>query len=145
MGFFKEIFVKENKTGKLVNIIDLDKEHYESFLECTTKIKAAYIAALERRGNVPIVNNSVCYNGGFKNATRWHDCANEDCKTCECNYVRCFDKFEVELKEGDIVDVQKDGEHEIYKKEDGQLYFKPYGKEDRVSAYFSNDMIRVKR
>lgn len=53
-------------------------------------------------------------------------------------YVKCFDKFEVELKEGDIVDVQNDGEHEIYKKEDGQLYFKPYGKEDRVSAYFSN-------
>ena len=59
-------------------------------------------------------------------------------------YVRCFDKFRVELKEGDIVDVQMDGEHEIYKKEDGQLYFKPYGKEDRVSAYFSNDMIKVK-
>lgn len=60
-------------------------------------------------------------------------------------YVRCFDKFGVELKEGDIVDVQMDGEHEIYKKEDGQLYFKPYGKEDRVSAYFSNDMIKVER
>ena len=60
-------------------------------------------------------------------------------------YVKCFDKFDVELKEGDIVDVQMDGEHEIYKKEDGQLYFKPYGKEDRVSAYFSNDMIKVER
>ena len=60
-------------------------------------------------------------------------------------YVKCFDKFEVEFKEGDVVDVQNDGEHEIYKKEDGQLYFKPYGKEDRVSAYFSNDMIKVKR
>ena len=63
----------------------------------------------------------------------------------ENKYVKCFDKFEVELKEGDIVDVQRDGEHEIYKKEDGQLYFKPYGKEDRVSAYFSNDMIKVER
>lgn len=60
-------------------------------------------------------------------------------------YVRCFDKFEVELKEGDIIDVQRAGEHEIYKKEDGQLYFKPYGKEDRVSAYFSSDMIKVER
>lgn len=60
-------------------------------------------------------------------------------------YVKCFDKFEVELKEGDIVAVQLDGEHEIYKKEDGQLYFKPYGKEDRVSAYFSNDIIKVER
>jgi hypothetical protein len=36
-----------------------------------------------------------------------------------------------------------DGEQTIYKKEDGQLYFKPYGKEDKVSAYFSNDMIKV--
>jgi len=59
-------------------------------------------------------------------------------------YVKCYDKFEVELKEGDIVDVQKDGEHKIYKKDDGQLYFKPYGKEDRVSAYFANDLIKVK-
>jgi len=63
----------------------------------------------------------------------------------EHEYVKCFDKFEVELKEGDIVDVQMDGEYEIYKKEDGQLYFKPYGNEDRVSAYFSNDMIKVER
>tara|TARA_B100000768_G_C10917895_1_gene224412 strand:- start:160 stop:414 length:255 start_codon:yes stop_codon:yes gene_type:complete len=60
-------------------------------------------------------------------------------------HVRCFDKFEVELKEGDIVDVQINGEHKIYKKEDGQLYFKPYGKEDRVSDYFSNDIIKVER
>jgi len=59
------------------------------------------------------------------------------------NYVKCFDKFGKELKEGDIVDVQRDGEHEIYKKEDGQLYFAPYEKEDRVSAYFSNDLIKV--
>ena len=58
-------------------------------------------------------------------------------------YVKCFDKFGLELKEGDVVDVQMDGEHTIYKKEDGQLYFKPYGKEDKVSAYFSNDMIKV--
>lgn len=55
MGFFKEIFVKETETGKLVNIIDLDKERYESFLECTTKVKAAYIAALERRGDAPVM------------------------------------------------------------------------------------------
>jgi hypothetical protein len=58
-------------------------------------------------------------------------------------YIKCFDKFDVELKEGDIVDVQMDGEHKIYKKEDGQLYFKPYGKEDRVCAYFRNDMVKV--
>lgn len=31
------------------------------------------------------VSNSVCYHGGFKNATRNHDCENEDCLTCECN------------------------------------------------------------
>jgi hypothetical protein len=58
--------------------------------------------------------------------------------------MKIFDKFGIELKEGDIVDVQKDGEHKIYKKEDEQLYFNPYGKEDKVSAYFSNDMIKVK-
>jgi len=57
------------------------------------------------------------------------------------NYVKCRDKFSSEVKEGNFVDVQTDGVHQVYKKEDGQLYFKPYGKEDRVSTYFSNDMV----
>lgn len=39
-----------------------------------------------------------------------------------------FDKFGVELKEGDIVDVQIDGEHEIYKKEDGNYTSNLMGK-----------------
>jgi len=56
-------------------------------------------------------------------------------------YVKCRDKFSNEVKDGDFVDVQKIGVHQVYKKEDGQLYFKPYKKEDRVSAYFSNDMV----
>ena len=56
--------------------------------------------------------------------------------------VKCFDKFGEELQEGDYVDVQTSGKHKIYKKEDGQLYFKPYGREDRVSDYFSDDMIK---
>lgn len=29
----------------------------------------------------------------------------------------------------------------VYKKEDGNLYFKPYGKEELVNSYFSNDLI----
>lgn len=57
--------------------------------------------------------------------------------------IKCFDKFDVELKEGDIVDVQNCGEHKIYKKEDGELYFKPYGIEEKVGDYFSNDLIKV--
>ena len=56
-------------------------------------------------------------------------------------YVKCHDKFDNEVTDGCFVDVQKAGVHKVYKKEDGQLYFKPYGKEDRVSAYFSNDMV----
>jgi len=56
-------------------------------------------------------------------------------------YVKCRDKFSNEVKDGDFVDVQRNGVHQVYKKEDGQLYFKPYKKEDRVSFYFSNDMV----
>lgn len=55
---------------------------------------------------------------------------------------KCYDKFNQILKEGDYVDVQRDGVHQIYKKEDGQLYFKPYGEEDKVNAYFSNDIAK---
>jgi hypothetical protein len=56
--------------------------------------------------------------------------------------VKCYDKYNQLLKENDYVDVQKDGVHQIYKKEDNQLYFKPYGEEDMVSAYFSNDIAK---
>lgn len=55
-------------------------------------------------------------------------------------YVKCYDRHNQELFAGDYVDVQRDGVHLIYKREDGQLYFKPYGEEDRVSAYFCNDI-----
>jgi hypothetical protein len=57
-------------------------------------------------------------------------------------YIPCKDKFRQELVEGDYVDVQSDGPHLIYKKDDGQLYFKPYGKEDRVCDYASSDMVK---
>jgi hypothetical protein len=60
----------------------------------------------------------------------------------EPKQVKCNDKFNQILLEGDYVDVQKDGVQLIYKKEDNQLYFKPYGKEDKVSAYFSNDLVK---
>jgi hypothetical protein len=63
----------------------------------------------------------------------------------ESQYVRCLDMFDKELKAGDMVDVQNIGVHPIYTKKDGQLYFKPYGKEERVSYYFSNDLIKVEK
>ena len=59
-------------------------------------------------------------------------------------YIKCFDEFNNEIVENDTVVVQMDGVHKVYKKDDGQLYFKPYNEEDRVSAYFSNDLTIVK-
>lgn len=61
-------------------------------------------------------------------------------------YVRCFDKFDEEIFEGDFLDVQVDPVlRKVYKKVDGQLYFQPYGEEDRVSAYFMNDLIKCSK
>ena len=60
----------------------------------------------------------------------------------EPKQIKCYDKFNQLLSEGDYVDVEKDGVHQIYKKDDNQLYFKPYDKEDKVSAYFSNDIAK---
>lgn len=58
-------------------------------------------------------------------------------------YKKCIDKFYQEIFEGDYLDVQNEKVARlVYKKEDGQLYFTPYGKEDRVFAYFSNDIVR---
>ena len=57
--------------------------------------------------------------------------------------VRCEDTFGKIISDGDYVDVQNVGSHKVYKKNDSQLYFRPYGKEERVSMYFSNDLILV--
>lgn len=59
--------------------------------------------------------------------------------------IKCYDKFGEELFMGDTVDVQQAGQHTIYKKKDGHLYFRPYGEEERVKDYFSNDIIKVVR
>ena len=61
----------------------------------------------------------------------------------EPKQVICRDKFDRVIQDGCYVDVQKDGVHKVYRKEDGQLYFKPYGEEERVSNYFSNDLILI--
>jgi hypothetical protein len=61
----------------------------------------------------------------------------------EPKQVICRDKFDRVIQDGCYVDVQNDGVHKVYRKEDGQLYFKPYGEEERVSNYFSNDLILI--
>ena len=60
-------------------------------------------------------------------------------------YVKSTDKFGNEVMDVDFVDVQRAGIHKVYKKEDGQLWFNPYPNEfgeQRVSSYFSNDMVK---
>jgi hypothetical protein len=59
----------------------------------------------------------------------------------EPKQVICRDKFDRVIQNGYYVDVQDSRIHKVYRKEDGQLYFKPYGEEERVSSYFSNDLI----
>jgi hypothetical protein len=61
----------------------------------------------------------------------------------EPKQVICRDKFDRVIQNGYYVDVQDSGIHKVYRKEDGQLYFKPYGEEERVSSYFSNDLILI--
>jgi hypothetical protein len=61
----------------------------------------------------------------------------------EPKQVICRDKFDRVIQHGYYVDVQKDGVCKVYRKEDGQLYFNPYGEEERVSNYFSNDLILI--
>lgn len=49
MGFFNKIFVQETKTGNLIDITNLDKLHYESFLDAMKKLKIAYKVAIKRK------------------------------------------------------------------------------------------------
>lgn len=61
-------------------------------------------------------------------------------KLTELKTKRCFDKFNNEIFVGDFVDVQTDPiPRKVYKREDGELYFNPYEKEEKVSAYFKTD------
>ena len=53
--------------------------------------------------------------------------------------TRCFDKFGNEIRDGDIVSVQMAGNQIVYTK-NGHLMFKPYGDEEMVKDYFSNDL-----
>ena len=43
MEFFNKILVQETKTGNLIDITNLNKENYESFLEAMQKLQIAYI------------------------------------------------------------------------------------------------------
>lgn len=49
MGFFDKIYIREKKTGNLVDITNLDKQHYESFLEAMQLLQTAYIKALAKQ------------------------------------------------------------------------------------------------
>ena len=55
--------------------------------------------------------------------------------------VKCVDKFCKKITDGSLVDVNEAGTHKVYKKEDGQLYFKPHGPEERVSSYYRGGMV----
>jgi hypothetical protein len=55
-----------------------------------------------------------------------------------------FDKFNNEIFVGDFVDVQTDPiPRNVDKNEDGERYFNPYENEERVSAYFKTDLIKI--
>ena len=58
--------------------------------------------------------------------------------------VKCVDKFCKKITDGSFVEVSAPSQgraHKVYKKEDGQLYFKPYGPEERVSSHYRGAMI----
>lgn len=61
----------------------------------------------------------------------------------EFSGTKCFDRMGVELNSGDLVSVQKAGLFTIYRGEDEELYFMPYGTEEKVKDYFSNDLEKM--
>lgn len=50
MGWFNKIMVADTNTGIIQDITDLDKEHYESFLEVTERLRIAYNVLVGREG-----------------------------------------------------------------------------------------------
>ncbi len=49
MGFFNKILVQEKTTGNLIDIVNLDKDHYESFLEAMRLLQVAYSEAITKQ------------------------------------------------------------------------------------------------
>lgn len=48
MGFFTKIYVGTDD-GIVTDITDLDKKHYEAFLDGTEKIRKAYYIAIKKK------------------------------------------------------------------------------------------------
>jgi hypothetical protein len=94
-------------------------------------------------GDFSVVFNDVSYNWIDSDSiiSIANHIENELAKSEACV---CVDKFDNVISEGDILDVQMNGEHKVYSK-NGELYFKPYGKESKVRDYFSNDIVIVKK
>jgi len=59
MGFFNKILVQETKTGNLTDITNLDKKHYESFLEAMQQLQAAYIVAKKNDPKFRVFSETV--------------------------------------------------------------------------------------
>lgn len=55
-----------------------------------------------------------------------------------------LDRNDVVVKAGDTVGVQEISTCTIYKNDNDVLYFRPYGKEEKVSSYFKNDFEVIK-
>jgi hypothetical protein len=94
-------------------------------------------------GDFSVVFNDVSYNWIDSDSiiSIANHIENELVKSEACI---CVDKFDNVISEGDILDVQMNGEHKVYLK-NGELYFKPYGEESKVRDYFSNDIVIVKK
>jgi hypothetical protein len=94
-------------------------------------------------GDFSVVFNGVSYNWIDSDSiiSIANHIENELVKSEACI---CVDKFDNVISEGDILDVQMNGEHKVYLK-NGELYFKPYGEESKVRDYFSNDIVIVKK
>lgn len=77
-----------------------------------------------------------------KQKGEYHEVFLDPEKEVRIKEIPCYDAFKKRIKTGDQVNVQSAGIFDVYKK-NGQLWFKPYGKEQRVCDYFSDDLIKM--
>ena len=59
MGFFNKIFVLENRSGELTDITDLNKKHYESFLDAMHQLIITYEMAIKKKDKVEYIAKCV--------------------------------------------------------------------------------------
>ena len=93
MGWFSKILVQKTNTGELVDITDLDQEHYESFLAAMEQLRIAYKVAVERKQKESTSEGNCIKPDVIKSV-----CGKKDCNEPVYEFGLCFKHYCISIE-----------------------------------------------